>query len=158
MAYTVEHLMLLEQSKRRARVALAGLLSDDLDDRIQALAALMPRDEDFAEVFIDSFSEAAAKATHAAWSRAVPPTLGDRTELALTATWSELVATASEFPGGYRRLAGKLHPGRVWFVFRFVRPGERSGLAFDGLVEMTPGRFAWFPKPWRAARSTPPTS
>ncbi len=75
-----------------------------------------------------------------------------QTELVLfAATTEELRAgtgDALEFPGGYKRVADQLAPGVTWFRFKFVKPGERAGMAFDGLTFID-GRWAMFPKPWR---------
>ena len=53
------------------------------------------------------------------------------------------------FPGGYGRVAPLLRAGVPWVCWRFVAPGERLGLAYDGLAWLG-RRWAWFPKPWRA--------
>ena len=41
-----------------------------------------------------------------------------------------------------------LDPHRVWARWKFVRPGEPSGMAYDGLVWVD-DHWAWFPKPYR---------
>ena len=52
------------------------------------------------------------------------------------------------FPGGYRALAPHLVAGRIWFVWRYLQPGETSGVRYDGLVHLD-DHWAWFPKPYR---------
>jgi hypothetical protein len=53
------------------------------------------------------------------------------------------------FPGGYRAIAAKLNPNRIWVRWKFCRPGETAGMAYDGLVWVD-DHWAWFPKPYRA--------
>src|SRR5437667_82451 len=53
------------------------------------------------------------------------------------------------FPGGYRAIAPWLNPHRVWVRWKHVKPGETSGLAYDGLVWID-DHWTWFPKPYRA--------
>ncbi len=59
--------------------------------------------------------------------------------------------TAAEFPGGYQDHGERFKPGIRWYRWQFVKPGETSGMAFDGLVHVN-GRWIWIPKPWRAMR------
>jgi hypothetical protein len=74
------------------------------------------------------------------------------TELALfKATTDELqqgAAAANEFPGGYKRIADKFKPGLTIYRWKYVKPGEKLGMAFDGLVNVN-GHWVWFPKSWR---------
>ena len=60
---------------------------------------------------------------------------------------------ASGFPGGYQQLADRLAPDELWVSWQLIAPGETTGVQFDGLVYLD-GRFAWFPKPWRALSAT----
>ena len=53
------------------------------------------------------------------------------------------------FPGGYREVARAFQPDPIWLCWKFVEPGSRLGMAHNGLVQVEPLRFAWFPKPWR---------
>jgi len=56
---------------------------------------------------------------------------------------------ARKFPGGYKHIADKLKPGVTWYAWKFVKPGETSGMAFDGLAYVN-GHWVWVPKPFRA--------
>lgn len=120
-------------------------------------AALRPREDDFARVFIGE-AAAHAQAAYAAMWAAPPAGLAqpDQTRvLAYAAPASALAVDGperSQFPGGYRDIAGHLQPDRVWLTFVFVAPGETRGMAYDGLVWID-GRWAWFPKPWRYLRA-----
>lgn len=125
--------------------------------------ALRPHEEDYARVFRGDAAARAQKAYAALWL--APPPLAPRpgqTELRVDVARSEDFATgapsARDFPGGYQEVAASLAPGLWWITWRFVAHGTSEGLHFDGLVYLD-GRFAWFPKPWRAlkpADSTPP--
>jgi hypothetical protein len=74
-----------------------------------------------------------------------------QTELKLFAATSEdLVAdkgNAHEFPGGWKRVAPHLKPHQTWYRFKFVKPGEDLGMAFDGLTFVN-GHWVITPKPW----------
>ncbi len=61
---------------------------------------------------------------------------------------------ASAFPGGYRQIASSFSPGLTIYEFSFVRPGETSGMRFDGLVKID-GAWYVFPKVWRVLDEQP---
>lgn len=75
-----------------------------------------------------------------------------QTELKLwKATTEELKegkGDAPNFPGGYARAAAHLKPGLTIYRWKFVRPGETLGMAYDGLVFVN-GHWVVMPKPWR---------
>jgi hypothetical protein len=52
------------------------------------------------------------------------------------------------FPAGYMKAAPHFKDGLTFYRFKFVRPGEATGFAWDGLVFVN-GRWVIFPKPWR---------
>ncbi len=56
---------------------------------------------------------------------------------------------AKKFPGGYARIADKLQPAITWYAWKYVKPGETIGMAYDGLAHVN-GRWVWVPKPFRA--------
>lgn len=130
---------------------LAPFASPALDDteRLTRMRALEPRPGDAERVFQPRLA-ALARAAHALiWS--APPLMRpapEQTQLVVATSLAESLGGALEFPGGYRQLGGELLPGRVWVCWRFVAPGETSGLSFDGLVQLD-NRFAWFPRPWK---------
>jgi hypothetical protein len=78
-----------------------------------------------------------------------------QTELKMwKATTDELKAgtgNSREFPGGYARAAAHLKPGLTVYRWKFVKPGERLGMAFDGLYHIN-NRWVLMPKPWRITR------
>lgn len=121
------------------------------------LPLITPRDGDLRLAFIEEVAEHLAPLYAAMWG-SPPLALGvarDQTQLRATAATVELLRDghpATEgFPGGYRRMAPALAPGRVWVAWKYVRPGASSGMSFDGLVFLD-DHWAWFPKPWRGLR------
>lgn len=76
-----------------------------------------------------------------------------QTELLLwQATTEELrdgTVDAKQFPGGYKKIADKLKPGLTFYRFKFVKPGDKHGMAFDGLVYVN-GHWVMVSKPYRA--------
>ena len=54
----------------------------------------------------------------------------------------------ADFPGGYKRIAAKFQPGFTVYRWKYAKPGEKSGMAYDGLIFVN-NHWAWFPKPWR---------
>ncbi|MCA0919722.1 hypothetical protein [Pseudooceanicola nanhaiensis] len=80
----------------------------------------------------------------------------DQTALTiLHTTTSELksdIGLQQEFPGSYGLLLPYLAEGIPLVRFRFVRPGDRWGLAFEGLY-FVHGRWVLMPKAWRGLES-----
>jgi len=74
-----------------------------------------------------------------------------QTELKLVAATTEDLqagkGNAGEFPGGWKRVAPHLKAKQTWYRFKFVKPGEDLGMAFDGLTFVN-GHWVMTPKPW----------
>ncbi len=60
-------------------------------------------------------------------------------------------AIRKKFPGGYEDVIPYLQGNNVIIRFKFVRAGETTGLAFDGLIFVN-GHWVLMPKPWRAVK------
>jgi hypothetical protein len=138
-----------------AKAMLAQFLSADAD-RVELSLALMPQPGDYAKVFSNSAMAEKAEA-HYAGSREtvqehpIGPKPGQTEILLWSATTDELKAgtgNANKFPGGYKSASGHLNSGLRVFRFKFVKPGETTGVAFDGLYNLE-GRWVLIPKPWR---------
>lgn len=118
---------------------------------------LRPQEGDYAKAFVPRMAEALKRAYDPFWNSSkmeARPKAGQTQVLLYLASSEDLregANRARQFPGGYREVAEYLQPGRVWARWKFVRPGERLGMAFDGLVWID-DHWAWFPKPWRAVR------
>lgn len=115
---------------------------------------LRPSKADYDAVFESDLATAADAVYTPAWDggqMVIAPKEG-QTELKLSSATSEELKSwtggASEFPGGYKDVAAKLKPGLKLYRFKFVKPGEDLGMAFDGLSYVN-GNWRIFPKPWR---------
>lgn len=135
-----------------ARQLLTDIRSGDAKAMTQALR---PASADFKAVFADDVVAQVEAAYDKLWSdpNAVIGADPANTELKLwKATTEELQAwggeAAANFPGGYQRAAAKLKPGLVVYRWKYVKPGESAGMAFDGLIHVN-GHWTWYPKPWR---------
>lgn len=63
---------------------------------------------------------------------------------------SETLVTSGEtLPGGYAQQAAHFKKGVAIYGFKYVVPGETSGMAFDGLVKLGE-TWVMIPKAWRA--------
>jgi len=123
-------------------------------DKAGMVAKMKPTKADLEALF-----DASAIETMTAHVETVYATVGDikmkpeQTEVLFNAATSEDFTNATDaakkFPVGYARLAPKLKPGVTWYAWKFVQPGESSGMAFDGLAHIN-GRWVWIPKPFRA--------
>ncbi|CAN5920162.1 hypothetical protein BH11MYX3_BH11MYX3_08250 [soil metagenome] len=145
----------LERIERAAITTLTPLLSADVT---RMIAALKPRDDDYARIFIGASAEQARRGYRELWD-APPQQLGSptQTEVLATAATAALLRTenprSAQFPGGYRTIADQLQPERIWVRFELVEPGTTAGMSYDGLVWLE-DRWAWFPKPWRYLTGT----
>lgn len=139
-----------------ARQLLTEIRSGDAKAMTQALR---PGSADYKAVFVEDAAAEAEAGYEKLWSdpRAVISADPANSELLLSKATSEELqqwsgAAASDFPGGYRRIAAKLKPGLVVYRWKYVKPGETSGMSYDGLI-FVGERWLWFPKPWRVLAS-----
>lgn len=85
---------------------------------------------------------------------ALGPSEGQSELIVIHATTNNLLngdAVLDEFPGGYSKVLEFMNEGFSIVRFKFVAPGETSGMAYDGLVHVN-GRWVLIPKPWGALR------
>lgn len=141
-----------------ARALLMRFLKPGADHAALSMQ-LKPQAGDYAKVFVNAeMAKKAEEKYQSLWnmvkSRPLAPKAG-QTELTLvSATTDDLKAgkgNARKFPGGYARAASHLRPGLTVYRFKFVKPGESLGMAFDGLYNID-GRWVLMPKPWRVTR------
>jgi hypothetical protein len=136
----------LTQLKEIERAAEAMLLPLAAGTPQQIAAALWPREDDYAAVFVGD-AALAARAGYASMWAAPPGALGKsgQTEVKAFAALASALRSdnefSREFPGGYRKIADQLHPDQVWLRFKFVPPGGNTGMSYDGLVWLG-GRWA----------------
>jgi len=118
---------------------------------------LRPTPKDFKSVFKGKALKEALEGYRAPWDEGKIVVRGkpDQTQLLIwSATSEELkkgTGDAKAFPGGYVRVAPHLKNGLTFYRFKFVRPGETLGFAWDGLVYVN-GHWVIFPKPWRVLK------
>lgn len=137
------------------RALLAPFLPGSTADTQAAMQRLKPGPADYRAVYNEPLAGKLENAHRALWLSG--ETIGgrpDQTELLVVlATTDDLIdgtPLAREFPGGYGSVAGAMKRGIPIVMFRFVQPGSRSGMAFDGLVHVN-GHWVLIPKPWRSA-------
>ena len=139
-----------------AKALLAKFVAEGADTAALT-TGLRPTSADYAAVFVGDAAKKAEAAYGPAWEAGqlvVRPKAGQTEVLLSQATTDQLKAgdeAAKAFPGGYAKVVDQLKPGLTLYRFKFVEPGKELGMAFDGLVYVN-GRWAIFPKPWRALR------
>lgn len=69
---------------------------------------------------------------------------------ATTEEMRDMTGESTEFPSSLNALASSdnLKPNLTIYAFKFVKPGEDSGMAYEGLTHIN-GHWRLFPKPWR---------
>ncbi len=123
-------------------------------DHNALVAALEPAAQDYDTYFEPDFAPMARARYHALWSteeKGLAPGPKQTDMLIFEATVSDLRAQnerAYHFPGGYRTASHRIKLGNTLYFFKFVEPGERTGLTVDGLTHVN-GHWVLFPKPWR---------
>jgi hypothetical protein len=122
------------------------------------LPLLRPTDAELAVLFEADATAAVRAYVDPLYTEIKPAAVGAKegqSELILTPGTSDDfragTGAAAEFPGGYKEHGAKFRPGVRWYRWQFVKPGETSGMAYDGLAHVQ-GRWVWIPKPWRAMR------
>ena len=145
-------------TKDGARALLTEFLKPDAD-RKKMTMELRPTKEDYRAFYVDEATAARAETFFdKLWSSgdAVVAPKDGQTELILfsatTEQLGELVpeGEAAQFPSGMQSLASNknLKPNLTIYAFKFVKPGETMGMAFEGLTHIN-GHWRLFPKPWR---------
>lgn len=116
---------------------------------------LRPTKADYDAVFLPDASARLQAAYDPAWSAGsmvLEGKPGQTSVLVWGASTEDLKAwrppARDRFPGGYQKVAPHLRPGVTLYAFKFVKPGETLGMAFDGLAHVN-GRWCIFPKPFR---------
>jgi hypothetical protein len=136
----------------QARAMLEKFL-DPQADHAALTAELIPNEADIRAVYKDPL---AASLVARLLPRFQPgavfrPKPGQDALLFIYTTTDALIARApvlDEFPGGYGEVLDYMTPGLPIARFKFVKSGETSGLAFDGLIFVN-DRWVLIPKPWR---------
>ena len=124
-------------------------------DKKALTAALRPDTADYQAIFTPELAAKIEASQAKMWASGEGiGAKDDQTELLLSsATADDFKAgndKADKFPGGYKKLVGKLKPGVVLYRWKFVKPGSTIGMAYDGLAHVN-GHWVFIPKPWRDA-------
>ncbi len=141
----------VKEIEAAAKDLLRKFMQPDVDPELAEL--LRPEPEDFRAVFVESAVEQARAAYDSVWLESpMPKPNPGQTQIRIWAVPASLLTDDNElsrrFPNGYRGIAHLLVPQRIWLSWKFLAPGERTGMAYDGMV-WRGDRFAWFPKPYR---------
>jgi len=138
-----------------ARAMLAEFLKPGADLKALSLK-LRPTKADYEAVFEKPFAARLETMYDAPWKSGQMVIAGksgqtevllDKVASADVRKWSNQASDV--LPGGYKRIASEFKPGQTIYTFKFVKPGEKSGMAYDGLVYVN-GQWRIFPKAWRA--------
>lgn len=138
-----------------ARALLSEFLKNDTD-RKKLTMELKPSKEDYRAFYQDEETAARAETFfEKMWSGSdvvVAPKEG-QTELKLAMATTEQLKDSdgeyAEFPTAMAAAAEVyLKPNQTLYAFKFVKPGESTGMAYEGLTHIN-GRWRLFPKPWR---------
>lgn len=143
----------LPGSPAHARAFLHEFLKTTAD-RAALTAQMRPTDAEIRAVYAAPLADRliAAYAEMFKPGVAIGPNPGQTEVLLWGSTTDALRAGApalANFPGGYKDVRGLLQGSHPIFRFKFVKPGEQSGMAFDGLIYIN-NRYVLMPKPWRA--------
>ena len=144
-------LAIIEALKQQLRPVLEAM-PHDRDGSL--VAKLRPRADDVARAFMANAAGLAQKAVEDAWAHQTPRVrdMGTASRLQMHIAPAGMLGEdnmlSRAFPGGYRQLSPLLNPHRVWVCWKYLTPGQSSGMAYDGLVWLD-DHWAWFPKPYR---------
>ncbi len=137
-----------------AKSLLEGFLKEDADHEAMT-KSLRPSAEDYAAIFVGDVAMKARTVYETKWNDGtyrVKPKEGQTKLLMWKATTEELrkgEGNSNKFPGGYKKVADKLKPGLTFYRFKFVKPEDKHGMAFDGLVFVR-DHWVMVSKPYRA--------
>lgn len=148
-------LAMAEIVKAQVVPVLCALRDDSAGDVVQQLK---PHAEDYELVFVGETAPVAMEAYGELWADMRKlwrrPGPQQRDVLCYVAPAGMLTyenELSSKFPGGYQAVASQFEPTRVWVAWKYVEPGAKNGLAFNGLVWVN-DHWAWFPKPYKILR------
>jgi hypothetical protein len=151
----------LEHAYAGARSVLAEYLAAPPAQHPALVAKLRPRPADFAAVFDPAHAaESAERGYIQLWGNAPVWPLPFEPTVEVFCAPAEAFAAQTQsretepFPGGYQQIACWLRKGVIWACWTVQSRGREQAL-FDGLVEVEPGRWAWFPRPWKVLPKPP---
>ncbi len=125
-------------------------------DYVALTASLKPTENDIRSVYAEPLASALVARNERMFKPgiAIRPKPEQETFLVLLSTTKKLQqghADLNKFPGGYKKVRRYFIKNVPIARFKFVKRGEKLGLAFDGLIFVN-GRWVLIPKPWRALK------
>jgi hypothetical protein len=139
--------------------AMLGLFVAPNADIAKLSKELIPKDEDYAAVFVGGAVQEAKAGYGPRFERGQLNVRVNETDSEITvlkATTEQLrkrEGNSLRFPGGYLRIAHRLRSGVSWYIFSFGAAGKKPSLTYDGLVFVN-GHWAMFPSPGRVLSVT----
>ena len=117
---------------------------------------LRPSKADYEELFDAETAPQIQSRLDPEWdqNQAIQPKEEQKELLLYSASVDDLkngTGSSNEFPGGYVKVAPHMKAGHTWYRFKFVKSGERLGMAYDGLTFVN-HHWVLVPKPWRALK------
>lgn len=117
---------------------------------------LRPSKSDYEAFFKSDLVTKAASLYDPAWEggqMVIVPGNAERTEVKIYSLKSDEVinwtkTAETNFAGGWKKIAPHIKSGVKIYEVKFVKPGETTGMRYDGVVNIN-GNWRIFPKPWR---------
>ncbi len=143
-------------TKDGAKALLQEFLKPGADTKKMTMD-LRPTKEDYRAFYTDESTAARAETYYdKLWSggnAVVAPKEGQSELKLFSATTEEMrdsKGESADFPSALNTLASNnnLKPNLTIYAFKFVKPGESLGMAFEGLTYVN-GNWRLFPKPWK---------
>jgi hypothetical protein len=132
-----------------ANQLVAKFLAPGNDNRALT-QSLKPRLADLRAIFNQPFADRAFQHYSRNWGAdtAIRANAGQTEALVRAETSDRLrrMGESSSLPGGYKTIANEFRPGLTIYSWRFVEPGKKFGMAYDGLYYVN-GRWVFVPKP-----------
>jgi hypothetical protein len=140
-------------SEADARAVLAAFVKPGADHRALT-QAILPTEAEVKAVYADPLGAAMWKnyAEQMGPGVSFAPKAGQTDLIVVYATTRDLFdkkPVLQDFPGGYKDVLQYLKIDVPIVRFKFVKPGETLGYAFDGLIYIN-NRWVIMPKPWRS--------
>jgi hypothetical protein len=143
-------------SETEAKEMLMAFVKSGADVRTLS-SNLRPARSDYESVFAKEFASRLFAQQDPVWENGVftvSPKPG-QTDVSIYSiptsdirSWSTVAA--DYLPGGYKRIKDEFKEGNTVYSFKFVKPGDPGGTAYNGLVFVN-GHWAIFNQPFRAA-------
>jgi len=143
-----------EDEAEKARKLLTQFLAPNAD-YIGLTQKLMPGRMEYQAYFGQAAAGRAAEFYDGYWQSGqivIRPRAGQTELTLLVLDLADLKAgkpLPAGFPPEYDKLRDKLRGAKAVYAFKFVKPGESTGIAWDGLARLG-GRWVFFPLPWKA--------